>query len=142
MPQDTFTSTAEAAAPADRVWASLQRAETWSGLGLIDEVSDAVVEDGSLKSFRWATTVAGRRYPGTAAVIESTSNDTMAIELSTSEVAGLLEVFLKEVDGGTGITVTMTARSKGWLAGAFWGVIADALRSGLADSVSRFASGL
>lgn len=140
MPSSTFSHTARAAAPATTIWTSLQDAETWVGFGLMDAVTSPVVHEGRLVSFDWIATAAGSRHRGTATVGESVPGTHMVLELDSSEIAATIAVTLLSEAGSTAITVTLAARSRGLLAGMFWGVVSDALERGLPRQVDQFAA--
>lgn len=142
MPSDTFSHTATVAADAGTVYRSLQDPETWRGIGPIDAVWDATHDEDRLVGFRWSARAAGRAWEGTAQRVEDDSPPSMALGLDSPEVSGRITVRLTpngDSAGSSELTVTMVARSKGLLAGMFWGVIADALRSGLPTQVEDFS---
>ena len=55
-------------------------------------------------------------------------------------LAGTITVTLVPDGDTTVMTVTLTARSRGLLAGMFWGVVSDALERGLPRQVDQFAA--
>ena len=122
------------------IWTALQAAETWVGFGLMDAVTGAVVHEGRLVSFDWTATAGGSRHRGTATVGESIPGEHMVLELDSSEIAGTITVTLVPDGDTTAMTVTLTARSRGLLAGMFWGVVSDALERGLPRQVDQFAA--
>ena len=140
MPSSTFSHTAHASTPAMAIWTALQAAETWVGFGLMDAVTGAVVHEGRLVSFDWTATAGGSRHRGTATVGESIPGEHMVLELDSSEIAGTITVTLVPDGDTTAMTVTLTARSRGLLAGMFWGVVSDALERGLPRQVDQFAA--
>ncbi|MBI5158266.1 MAG: hypothetical protein HZA58_09715 [Acidimicrobiia bacterium] len=140
MPSSTFSHTASASAPAATIWDSLQDAETWVGFGLMDAVTNPVVHDGRLVSFDWTATAAGSRHRGTATVGASVPGEHMVLELDSSEIAATSTVTLLSEADTSAITVTLAARSRGLLAGMFWGVVSDALERGLPRQVDQFAA--
>ena len=144
MPRATFTHQATADAPIDEVWESLQLAETWADIGPVEQVSDeAVGPDGLLESFRWSTSVAMKRYPGTAQVISREVGEHMTLELDAREVAGTLETHLSaNGQGTTVVTVTLEVVSRGTLSTLFFPVVSETIAKGLPDQVDRFAEGL
>jgi hypothetical protein len=142
VPEATFTHTAHAAASPVAIWQALQDAATWLGLGVMDSVSDPVVEAGRLVAFRWTATAAGTRHRGQSRTVAAVPGETMVLELDSSEVTGRLAVALAAAETGTALTVTLTARPRGFLAGMFWGRISEALGWGLVAQVERFAAGL
>lgn len=142
MPSDTFSHSTTVSSPADAVITALQDPETWKGIGPIDSVWDARHDDGALSSFRWSARAAGRSWEGTATRRPPRDGAAMTLGLDSPEVGGEISVALSPNGDGTVLTVTMVARSKGLLAGMFWGVISDALRSGLPAQVEEFGAGL
>lgn len=140
MPSDTFSHTTTVPADAATIYRSLQEPETWKGIGPIDDVWDASHDDDRLIAFRWSARAAGRSWEGTAERVTDESPPSMALGLDSPEVSGRITVLLTPNGAGSEMTVTMVARSKGLLAGMFWGVITDALRSGLPTQVDAFGS--
>lgn len=138
MPSDTFSHTTTATASLDDIYAALQDPATWRGVGPIDDVWDATHDDDSLASFRWSARAAGRSWEGTAERISDAHAPSMALLLDSPEIAGRITIDLAANGAGTDLTVTLLTQSKGLLAGMFWGVIADALRSGLPRQVDEF----
>jgi len=144
MPRATFTHQATADAAVEDVWKSLQQAETWADIGPVEDVSDArMTPDGLLQSFRWSTTVAMKRYPGTARVAAVAVGEHMKLELDAREVAGTLETHLSPNGQGTTIvTVTLEVVSRGTLSTLFFPVVSEAIAKGLPAQVDRFADSL
>lgn len=140
MPSDTFSHTVKIAATPESVAAALQVAATWKGIGPIDEVWDATHDDADLTGFRWSASAAGKSWEGTATRNDDRQPGTMTLDLDSSDIAGVLTVSYAPDDGGTTLTVDLFARSKGVLAGMFWGVVTDALRSGLPGQIEAFGS--
>lgn len=120
---------------------ALESAETWKGIGPIDEVWDAHHENGRLQGFSWSARAAGRTWNGTAHRLD-TDAESLALGLEASEVGGRITVAVTPTTDGTEIGVRLDAHSRGMLAGMFWGVIADALRTGLPGQVEAFARSL
>lgn len=140
MPSSTFSHTAHASAAALTIWRALQDAETWVGFGLMDTITGSVVDAERLVSFEWTATAAGSRHRGTATVGESIPGEHMVLQLASSEIAGTITVTLVPDGDTTAMTVTLAARSRGLLAGMFWGVVSDALERGLPRQVDQFAA--
>jgi hypothetical protein len=140
MPSDTFSHTVRIDASLQSVAAALQVAATWKGIGPIDEVWDATHEGEDLTGFRWSARAAGKSWEGTATRSDDHKPGTMILDLDSSEIAGALTVSYATDEGGTALTVDLFARSKGVLAGMFWGVVADALRRGLPGQIEAFGS--
>jgi hypothetical protein len=141
VPEATFRHTATTAASRADVLASLESADTWRGIGPIDRVWDEVHDGHSLAGFRWSARAAGRSWEGRARRIAAPEG-AMALDLDSPEMAGTITVTAATNGDGTDLEVALMARSKGALAGMFWGVISDALRRGLPDQVEAFAEGL
>lgn len=117
---------------------ALQNPGTWEGVGPIDEVWDAEHDDLLLTSFRWRARAAGRTWDGTATRTDEESRSSMTLELDSPEVSGAITVSIVPDAGGSHLEVTIRARSKGLLSGMFWGIIADAIRTGLPRQVEDF----
>jgi carbon monoxide dehydrogenase subunit G len=142
MASGTFAHTVTVDIEPDDVWGALQRAETWAGIGPIDEVWDAEhAADGSLRSYRWRADAAGRRWEGTAVTSDADPPDTMSMALETAEMRGTITVAV-EGRGPAAVTVTLEAEATGMLAALFWGVISAAISRGLPQQVEEFAARL
>ncbi len=144
MPSATFTHQSIAHADKGAVWGTLQEATTWADIGPVEDVRDAIhTADGHLASFQWSTTVAARRYPGTAVVTAAEPEHRMLLELDAREVAGTLETKLDaNGDGTTEVTVTLRVTSRGTLSTLFFPVVSEAIAKGLPAQVERFAASL
>jgi carbon monoxide dehydrogenase subunit G len=139
VPADTFTHTTAASASPTSIWEALQDPETWKGIGPIDDVWAAQHgPDGALTGFSWRAHAAGRAWEGTATRSPLAATDSMTLNLDSAEIDGTITVDIAGTGSTSVLTVTMHARSKGFLAGMFWGVIATAMRTGLAAQVDRF----
>ncbi len=144
MPQARFTHQATANAPIESVWDSLQNAQTWANIGPVEDIIDSKTDDnGQLQSFRWSTTVAMKRYPGTAEVVTSEIGERMVLDLDAREVAGSLETHLTpNGDGTTIVTVTLEVVSRGTMSTLFFPVVSEAIAKGLPTQVDHFAESL
>ncbi len=144
MPRATFTHQATAAAPIGLVWARLQDADTWANIGPVEDVSDPELDDsGDLQGFRWSTSVAAKRYPGTAQVTVAEHEERMVLKLDAREVAGSLETHLEpNGDGTTIVTVTLEVVSRGTLSTLFFPIVSEAIAKGLPGQVDTFAESL
>ena len=144
MPRATFSHQSTAAATVAEVWASLQNAETWANIGPVEDVSDPETDEGGqLESFRWSTTVAAKRYPGTAQVTSSSPQEQRVLDLDAREIAGSLETHLEpNGDGTTIVTVTLNVISRGTLSTLFFPIVSEAIARGLPAQVDRFAGSL
>jgi hypothetical protein len=140
VPSDTFSHAVTI--PTDRavIGAALEQADTWKGLGPIDTVWDARFEGERLAGFRWSARAAGKTFEGTADRIGIEEVEPMRLNLESSDVTGTITVDLATEGAGSTMTVTMTVQSKSFMAGMFWGIISDALRTGLPDQVDAFAA--
>lgn len=139
MPSDTFSHTASANVTIGSVRSALQLAETWKGIGPIDEVWEATYDGHDLAGFKWRARAAGKSWDGTAERVGNGSDSEVTFDLDSSEITGSITVSLQTEGETTAITVSLFARSKGFLAGMFWGVVADALRKGLPTQVETFS---
>lgn len=136
---DTFSHTAPVTAARDRVWEALQKADTWSNIGPIDDVWDAEhAEDGTLMSYRWSARAAGRSWKGTATTAETAPGRWMRLDLASPEIVGAITVELHHHR----VTVSMEAAPRGMLATMFWGTVREALERGLPRQVEAFAKSL
>lgn len=140
MPQESFTHTAIARVPVERVWSSLDEPSTWEEIGGVDRVIDPVIDsDGRLQGFSFEVKAAGKKYVGFATPHERTEGELMSWRVDTTEVRGVTRVALEPVDDATEVTVTLEVESKGLLSSMFFPVIASAIGSGLPRSVDEFA---
>ena len=138
MPSDTFSCTITVNATTESINAALQLPETWKGIGPIDTVWESTHQSGSLTGFKWSARAAGNSWEGTAKRAADGAQGAMTFDLDSSEIAGSITVSLESDGDATALTVELSARSKGLLAGMFWGVVADALRRGLPTQVEAF----
>jgi hypothetical protein len=106
----------------------------------MDSVFNAVVEDGRLTSFDWTAAAAGTRHRGRSRTIDAVPGRLMVLALDSTEVSGEIAVALAAEAAGTALTVTLTARPRGFIAGMFWGRVSEALGKGLVAQVDRFAA--
>ena len=140
MPSDTFSHVVTITTTPAVVIAALEQAETWKGLGPIDNVWDARIEGERLAGFRWSARAAGKTFEGTADRVGVGGVDPMRLDLESSDVTGTITVDIAPEGAGSTMTVAMTVQSKSFMAGMFWGIISDALRAGLPDQVESFAA--
>lgn len=139
MPPDSFSHTVAVAATPDDLWLALQDADTWEGIGPLDAVWDSSHDtEGTLTGYRWSVTAAGKRWEGTASRTALEPGRSLRLALDSSEITGAIEVSI-EAAGSSRLTVTLEASPKGVLATMFWGIVRDALRSGLETHVDAFA---
>ncbi|MDX2343343.1 MAG: SRPBCC family protein [Acidimicrobiia bacterium] len=144
MPRATFTHQATANAAIEEVWESLQEAETWANIGPVEDIEDSESDDeGQLQSFRWSTTVAMRRYPGTAKVVSVDLGSRMLLDLDAREIVGTLETHLAANGSGTTlVTVTLEVVSRGTISTLFFPVVSETIAKGLPVQVEHFAESL
>ena len=131
--------------PAAELWEILQAADTWANIGPVERVWDPVHDEaGTLLSYRWSTTVAGRPYKGSATTVAADPPSTMQLELDGGEVAGVLTTRLSPnaEPGHTTVNVHLEVSSRGALSAMFFPLIADAINRGLPDQVEQFAARL
>ncbi len=140
MPSDTFSHTATVSATAESIYSALQHADTWKGIGLIEDVWDATYEGDRLVGFKWSARAAGKSWEGTARRGTDRAAGEMTLDLDSSEIAATIAVALHPDGDSTALTIKLSARSKGLLAGMFWSVIADTLRKGMAKQVEAFSA--
>lgn len=138
MPSDRFSHTVTVEATPEAIYAALQQPDTWKGIGPIDDVWDATHDDDRLTGFRWTARAAGKSWKGTARRAAERASGAMTLDLDSSEIAGSITVLLEPNEYTTALTVELAVRSKGLLAGMFWGVVTDALRKGLPGQVETF----
>ncbi len=138
MPSDTFSHTTTVGATPESIYSALAHPDTWKGIGLIDDVWDATHEGDRLVSFKWSARAAGKTWEGTARRGTDRVAGEMTLDLDSSEIAATIAVTLQPDGDSTALTVKLSARSKGLLAGMFWGVVADTLRKGMASQVEAF----
>lgn len=124
------------------MWAALQDAATWSGIGPVDDVWDAAHdEDGLLASFSWSAHVGPTKYKGSAKVTVAAEPHHMKLHLDSSELTGALIADIDEDESAT-LMVTLEVASKGAIASMFFPIIAEAIGRGLPQQVEEFASTL
>lgn len=128
-------------ASAPTVWAALQDAATWSGIGPVDDVWDASHDDGELRSFQWSAHVGPTKYKGSATVANAAEPHHMKLHLDSTELSGAL---IADIDGDDPATlaVTLEVTSKGTMAAMFFPIIAEAIGRGLPQQVEEFAAAL
>lgn len=140
MPSQRFQTSATTPTSPERAWTALQRAETWQGIAGVDHISDAThTADGHLRSFAFAVRVGGVPYRGTSTVTDAAAGERMHLELSTSEVLATIGVRLERVDSHTEVEFDLMVQSRSFLAGMFFGAIADSIGRNLAVTAVDFA---
>ena len=142
MPKETFSHTALTRAERAEVWKALDKPETWEGIGGVDKVIAPVIDnDGRLRGFSFETAVGGKIYLGKATPKAREESRLMAWNIENSEVRGVTTVQLSDDGPGTRVQVTLEVESVGMFASMFFPVIANAIGSGLPESVDAFAAG-
>jgi hypothetical protein len=141
MPSASVHHTTTIAAPAATVWAALQEAATWSGIGPIEDVWDpAHLPDDTLTGFSWSAHAAGRDWRGTAHAEVLEPGRTMAVHLESSEICGSLTTVIIPGNDGCTFTAGLTIEPVGLLATMFWGVVRGAITDHFAEHVDDFAA--
>ena len=143
MASETFNHSAIAAAARTEVWVTLQKPETWEGIGGVDNVHDPVVDpDGSLQGFSFESAIGGNVYLGQAQPGRREEGRSMAWNIETSDIAGTVTVTLEDESAGTRVDVTLEVESRGMLAAAFFPIISSTIGNGFPATVEAFAEGL
>lgn len=141
MASQTFTHTAAFTGTVGQAWIALQDASTWGSIGGVDQVHDAHHgPDDRLLSYGFIATVAGKRYAGSARVVESTPPDRMVVDIDTSELSGSITVHLRPAEHSGAISVELAVRSKSLLSGMMFPLIASAIGTGLGANVEAIAA--
>lgn len=142
MPRASFSHNAPLSKPAAHVWAALQDAATWSGIGPVDDVWDATHdENGQLEGFSWSAHVGPTKYKGSAKVTVAAEPHHMKLHLESSELSGALIADIDE-NADAILMVTLEVVSKGAMASMFFPIIAEAIGRGLPQQVEEFAASL
>jgi len=140
MPSASFSHAASVSTPADAIWDRLQAVDSWSNIGPLDNVWDAVHDGDRLRSYKWRTTVGPTSYDGKAIVISSERPHLMRLDLDAGEMAGSLETRMTENgDGSTKLVVTLEVVARGMLSTLFFPVLSEAVGRGLPQQVEQFA---
>lgn len=143
VPSETFTHRSTTTASVDRVWAALDRPETWEAIGGVDRVFDPQIDDhGRLRGFSFETVAGGKRYVGVAHSLQRVEGEVLAWKIANSEVTGVTRVDLAAERDTTGITVTLHVESAGLLSSLFFPIVAGAIGRGLPAAVDGFAIAL
>lgn len=140
VPSETFTHRSTTSASVARVWAALDRPETWEAIGGVDRVFDPQFDDhGRLRGFSFETVAGGRTYVGVAHPHQRVEGEVMAWRIANSEVRGITSLSLAHEQDTTTISVTLQFESAGFLSSMFFPVIASAIGRGLPAAVDDFA---
>lgn len=143
MPAQTFRHVAIAETGAAEAWRALQLPDTWATIGGVDRIhSPRYLPDGDLAGYEFVVTVAGISYPGSAVTAVRRVPETMVMKISSPEMTGQIEILLTPAPAGTGVAVTLTARSRGFLSTLAFPLIAASIGRGLPENVERFAASL
>lgn len=142
MPRASFTHNVPVSSPPEEIWQALQLAETWSGIGPVDDVWDAAHnDDGSLRGFQWSAHVGPTKYKGSANVAVAVHPHHMKLNIASSELTGALIADVEDGESQT-LVVTLEVVSKGPLATMFFPIVAEAIGRGLPKQVEEFAAGI
>lgn len=142
MPRASFSHSVELSRSPEQVWLVLQDADTWSGIGPVDEVWDPTqADDGALESFQWRARVGPTNYKGSAVVSETAPPTHMRLDLDSSELKGSLIADIKNT-GSTRLVVTLEVASKGTMGALFFPLISEAIGRGLPEQVEEFAASI
>ncbi len=141
--EQIFLHVSDLPVPPDQAWLALQNPDTWAEIGGVHDV-DGVSTDGNgnLAGFRFAASVAGRRYPGHARVVSSNRPRSMIVDIETSELTGSITVELATTDLPDCVQVELVVRPRSFLAGMMFSIIAGAIGDGFPERVEHFAAGL
>ena len=143
MAEHTFIHASSLPVAPEEAWGALQNPVTWASIGGVDAVGSATFDvDGNLSGFTFAATVAGRRYPGNASVASSTPPRSMTVDIDTSELLGRITVHLAPPSDPERVTVRLAVRSRSFMAGLMFSVVAGAIGNGFPQRVEAFSAGL
>lgn len=143
MPRASFSHTAVVERPLDAIWERLQLADTWRGIGPIEDVWDPTHgEDGVLTSYQWSANVGPRTYRGTARTTEATIPERLQLAIDGGEIRGTLTTELESLDGtgSTQLTVSLDLEATSGMTALLFPVIAEVVGRGLPTQVDRFAA--
>jgi hypothetical protein len=142
MPRASFSHSVELTRPPEEVWASLQDAQTWSGIGPVDHVWEpSHADDGTLESFQWSAHVGPSNYKGSAVIAAANAPTHMKLDLDSSELKGSLIADIDDKEE-TRLAVTLEVTSKGTMGALFFPLISEAIGRGLPAQVEEFAASL
>ncbi len=117
--------------------------DTWGEISGVERVHQPVIDDeGKLRGFLFDTVVGGTAYEGKASPRHRDEGQAMAWNLANSQVRGLVHIDLSDAGAGTSMTVGLEIESASFMAGMFFGAIANAVGSGFPETVERLAAGL
>ncbi len=140
MPSASFSHSVELTRSPTDVWATLQDAATWSGIGPVDKVWEAThADDGTLEGFQWSAHVGPTNYKGSAVTAAATAPSHMTLKLDSGELKGSLTAEIHD-DESSRLTVTLEVASKGAMGSLFFPLISEAIGRGLPEQVERFAA--
>jgi len=139
VPSSAFSHTVSVAASAGSAWRRMQQPEVWVGIGPIERVSEADVDDrGTLRGFRWDAVAAGRHWSGSARTTEASPGEAMRLSLRSAELSVELGAILTPEGTHCRLAVELTARPAGMMARLFWGLIDATIRDALAEQTAEF----
>lgn len=140
VPSESFEHRVSINATRATAWAHLQEATTWEALAGIERIHNVVHDaDGHLVSYEFDAIAGGKRYPGTARVIERKNPERMVLRIDSSEIDGDITTTLAD-DHPLELTVGLRLRSKGLLSTMFFPVVAASVGSGFPRQVDEFAA--
>lgn len=139
MPEASFQHRAVTPAHPGHVWIRLQDPKMWATVAGVDQTSDHAHDGELLIGFRFATSIAGVTYRGTARVTETRHEETMVLGIRSSELTGAIGVVLGPDPTGTALEVTMQMRPAGIMGTIVFPVVTSAVSNGFVDSVERLA---
>lgn len=136
----SFTHAARTEASVEAAWAALQRGATWEGIGGVGNVTEVTHRGDDLSGFSFSVVLAGRPHPGVARVRRSEAPGLMEIGITSKDIEGAILTRLTADDGGTLVTVTLTAQPRTMLVRLAFGAISAAIQNGLPRQVEEFAA--
>lgn len=143
LPGQKFNGSARVDAPPDEVWARLNDPKTWEGIPGVDRVYDPQQdEEGHLTGFKFDSKAMGRTYVGTASAARREEFVSLAWEISTSDIGGVITVQTDRIDGETLVNVALEVSPVSMMASLAFPLIANAIEAGFQESVDRWAGQL
>ncbi|HSJ35356.1 MAG TPA: hypothetical protein VLB85_09910 [Acidimicrobiia bacterium] len=139
MPEASFQHRAVTPAEPGHVWARLQDPQIWATVAGVDDTSDHAHDGPLLIGFRFATSIAGVTYRGTARVTEARREEAMTLGIRSSELTGAIGVVLGTSPTGTALDVTMRMRPAGIMGTLVFPVVTSAVSNGFVESVENLA---
>ncbi len=142
MASQTFVASATTPLSSDEVWAELDKSETWERITGVEDVFDEIRgQNGHLEGFKFYMSLGGKRYAGVASPGGREKGQSLAWDISTSEIKGSITVTLKSSES-TVVEVGMRVESVSMMATMAFPFIGAAIGSGFQTSVDDFVAGL